>query len=66
MTDAAFGRLISRSHTTVLRLKNGAIRPSLETAQAIRDATGGAVTADDFMAPRVADPAAPHAAEARP
>ena len=51
LSDAEFARRISKTHTTVLRLKRGEIRPSLETVEAIRAATNGEVTAEDFMAP---------------
>jgi len=59
LSDAEFARRISKTHTTVLRLKRGEIRPSLETVEAIRAATNGEVTADDFMAPFEVAPASP-------
>jgi transcriptional regulator with XRE-family HTH domain len=51
LSDAEFGRRIGKAHSTVLRLKRGEIRPSLETVEAIRTETNGSVTADDFMSP---------------
>lgn len=48
LSDAEFGRRIGKSHSTILRLKRGEIQPSLGTIHAIRDATAGKVTADDF------------------
>lgn len=37
------------TEATISRLKNGHAQPSLELAQRIADATGGAVTANDFL-----------------
>lgn len=51
ITDTEFARLVGVSHSLVHYWKSGAKRPSMETAARIRDATGGAVTADDFMPP---------------
>lgn len=49
VTDTAFGRQIGKSHSTVARLKRGEIRPTIETIEAIYDATKGDVTPHDFM-----------------
>ena len=51
LSDAEFGRQIGKTHSTVLRLKRGEIRPTLETVEAVREATNGAVQADDFLSP---------------
>ena len=40
---------VETTEATISRLKNGHARPSLELAQRIADATGGAVTANDFL-----------------
>jgi len=48
LTDAAFGRLIGVANTTVMRLRRGETRPSSTTIAAIKEATGGFVTAADF------------------
>ena len=48
LTDAAFGRLIGVANTTVMRLRRGETRPSSTTIAAIKEATGGYVTAADF------------------
>lgn len=40
---------VETTQATISRLKNGHARPSLELAQRIADATGGAVTANDFL-----------------
>lgn len=51
ISDSEFARRVGVSHSLVHRWKSGEKRPSMETASRIRDATGGAVTADDFMDP---------------
>ncbi len=47
---------VKTTEATLSRLKNAHARPSLELAQRIADATGGAVTANDFLdlGPRLA------------
>ena len=47
----AFASEIETTEATVSRLKNGHALPSLELAGRIANATGGAVTANDFLAP---------------
>lgn len=51
ISDAEFARRVGVSHSLVHRWKSGEKRPSMETAARIRDATDGAVSADDFMPP---------------
>jgi transcriptional regulator with XRE-family HTH domain len=49
LTLAEMGEMIGKSHSTVLRLESGAIRPDPDTIKAIFDATDGAVTLDDWF-----------------
>jgi transcriptional regulator with XRE-family HTH domain len=49
ITDADFGRMIDRGQSTVNRLRRGETSPDWETVQRIVDATGGVVTANDFL-----------------
>ena len=48
LRDGEFARRIGRSRVTVNRIRRGLVRPSWDTIKAIRAATKGAVTADDF------------------
>jgi transcriptional regulator with XRE-family HTH domain len=52
LRDGEFARRIGRSRVTVNRIRRGLIRPSWDTIKAIRAATRGEVTADDFEAGR--------------
>lgn len=49
MTDAAFGELCGISQPQVSRLRNGKSRPSFEAIEAIRAASGGSVTPNDWF-----------------
>lgn len=57
LTNAVFGRSVGASEATISRLRNGKQAPSYALVRRIREATGGAVTADDFL-PALADPEA--------
>ena len=54
LSEADFGRQIGLSQSAINRLRRGESWPPADTAEKIRAATGGKVTADDFLAP-VAD-----------
>lgn len=43
ISDAEFGALIGKDRTTVNRIRNGKVRPTLEAAALIETHTGGAV-----------------------
>lgn len=45
-----FARRIGRAISTVSKIRRGVQRPDWSTMDAIRDATGGKVTANDFHA----------------
>jgi DNA-binding transcriptional regulator YdaS (Cro superfamily) len=47
--DADFGRLVGLSQSAINRLRRGESWPPAETARKILVATGGKVTANDFM-----------------
>lgn len=49
LTDEAFGSLIGRNQSTVYRLRKGVTKPDWDTVARIIAATGGAVSADDFL-----------------
>ena len=49
LTYVEFGRLIGRSHVTVVRLANGQSMPSLRLAHRIEEATNGQVKGSDFL-----------------
>ena len=51
LRDGEFSRRIGRSRVTVSRIRRGLVRPSWDTIKAIRAATNGAVTAEDFETP---------------
>jgi transcriptional regulator with XRE-family HTH domain len=57
MTNVEFGRAVDASEATISRLRKGKQAPSYSLVLRIRDATKGAVTADDFL------PASPAPAE---
>jgi phosphopantothenoylcysteine decarboxylase/phosphopantothenate--cysteine ligase len=44
-----FAKAIGTTEATISRLRHGRAQPSLDLAQRISEATGGAVTANDFM-----------------
>ena len=48
LSVSAFAKLIGRAHTTVGRIINGDTRPDWSTMEAIKKATNGAVTPNDF------------------
>jgi DNA-binding XRE family transcriptional regulator len=48
LRDRDFAPLISVTRETVSRIRRGRVRPSWETIQKIKNATRGAVTANDF------------------
>lgn len=62
MTNAAFGRLVGASESTISRIRHGKQAPSFSLARRIKDATAGEVTADDLMAtaPTLSPADAPH------
>ncbi len=49
MTGSDFADLISVDKSNVSRWINGHVRPEWDVIKRIKDATGGAVTADDFL-----------------
>ncbi len=49
LTATAFAGQIDRAISTITRICKGTIHPDKETMQAIVDATGGAVTPNDFF-----------------
>ena len=51
LTDEAFGALVKRDRTRVLRWRSGKSWPDPEALEAIREVTGGKVTANDFFHP---------------
>lgn len=51
MTDEAFAALVGMSQSQISRLRRGLSKPSWESLAAIERATGGVVTAADFMTP---------------
>jgi transcriptional regulator with XRE-family HTH domain len=59
ISDAAFGEAIGVSRQAVFRYRTGERRPEWAVLEAIARATGGAVTADDFMDGGGDGPAAP-------
>lgn len=50
-TPSEIARHIGKSVSLVTLLRDGKRRPSMDTVDAIREATGGLVTGDDWMAP---------------
>lgn len=49
ITDAEFAKTLGVAQSTVLRLKRGERRPSLELAQRIAEVTAGEVQPSDFF-----------------
>ncbi|MBV8895508.1 MAG: hypothetical protein JO051_03275 [Acidobacteriaceae bacterium] len=49
MNDGAFAKLIGRDTSVVNRLRREKIKPDWQTVARIQEATGGAVTATDFV-----------------
>ena len=62
ITPAEAARRFRVAHTTVGRWCSGGLFPGLDNLLVIREVTGGAVTADDFMPPVTAPSAEPSAA----
>jgi hypothetical protein len=60
--DETFGALIGRDRTTVYRLRIGKTKPDWNTVIAIREATGGRVSAEDWLEAIVAKKAEGEAA----
>lgn len=50
ISDAAFGVKCGLSQPQISRLRNGKSKPSFETIEAIRAATGNAVSPNDWFA----------------
>lgn len=50
ISPAAFGALIGKHRTTVVRLCAGTRRPDIDTIQKIHEVTKGQVKAEDFFA----------------
>jgi len=61
ISDADFAASIGVSRQSVHRYKTGDRAPEWPVLAKIRDATDGAVTADDFLAPSTSQPAQSHA-----
>lgn len=51
LSDGDFADLVKRERTTVMRWRKGATRPDWEALEAIHEASGGAVTPNDFFPP---------------
>ncbi|SHF01524.1 putative transcriptional regulator [Kaistia soli DSM 19436] len=49
LTDRAFAAVIGKERSVVTRYRTGELRPPLEVIEAIRIATGGAVSYEDFL-----------------
>ena len=49
LDDEAFGAQIQRDRTTVYRLRTGKRAPDWDTVIKIREATGGKVSAEDWL-----------------
>jgi transcriptional regulator with XRE-family HTH domain len=56
LSDGKFAAMIGRDRTTVLRLRLGRRRPDWETIAVIAEATGGLVTANDFVSRPITQP----------
>lgn len=61
MTGSDFADLISVDKSNVSRWINGHVRPEWDVIKRIKEATGGEVTADDFLdaVPAASDAAVP-------
>lgn len=55
ISDTEFGVLIDKDRTTVNRIRNGKLRPTLEVAALIETHTGGAVKMQDWTGLSVAN-----------
>lgn len=64
ISGAAFARKLTVSHSLVHGWRHGTKLPSLAMAWRIKEATGGAVTADDWPFDKPDQPPAPNTAEA--
>lgn len=51
LTDVALAAKVGVASTTVMRWRRGTVKPDWEVLPRIVEATGGAVTANDFMPP---------------
>jgi DNA-binding XRE family transcriptional regulator len=49
LTDARLGEMLQVDRVTVSRIRRGQNKPSWELAARIKEVSGGAVTADDFL-----------------
>jgi transcriptional regulator with XRE-family HTH domain len=49
LSDQTVATAIRRSRVTVSRIRRRKVRPDWPTIEALREWSGGAVTADDFM-----------------
>ena len=49
LDDASFAELVGVDRSTISRVRRGEFFPSWKLAAKIRSATGGKVTADDFL-----------------
>lgn len=63
MTDEKLSDAAGCSRSMITKLRLGVAAPSLDLIHRIREATNGAVTADDFLPPRIPAEPAPVAAE---
>lgn len=52
LTDAAFGAKVGVDRATVSRWRRGVFRPDWDIIEKIEEATGGMVTAKDFVKPQ--------------
>ena len=50
LTDAVFGEQCGLSQSQVSRLRNGKSKPSFEAIEAVRGASGGKVSPNDWFA----------------
>jgi len=49
ITNADFGRIVGASESTISRVRRGKQTPSLDLIRRFRDATNGALSANDFL-----------------
>lgn len=49
VTDESLGALVDVDRVTISRIRRGINRPSWDLASRLKAATGGAVTADDYL-----------------
>lgn len=60
MPNAEFGRRVGASESTISRIRHGKQAPSFALARRIKEASDGAVTADDLMAATMPPAEPPH------